>query len=128
MKLKCVLVEDTLFMREVYKFNLRNEQIDIVGEAADGMEALIQINQHKPDLIILDLVLPIKNGFDVLKEVTHMSPKSRCLVISSMDDEETKSKALALGAIQYITKPFTKLQLLQAIQEISQNFSEAANG
>jgi YesN/AraC family two-component response regulator len=128
MKLKCLIVEDALFLREVYRYSLKNENIEIVDEASDGMEALIKINQHKPDLIILDLVLPMKNGFDVLKEASHLSPRSKCIVISSFDDHETISKALALGAIKYLTKPFTKSQLIEAIAEVGQIYNEVYNG
>ncbi len=128
MKLKCLIVEDALFMREVYKFNLRDQNIDIVAESGDGMDALIQINQLKPDLVILDLILPLKNGLDVLKEVNRLSPQTKCLVISSLDDDAIKAQALALGAVQYMTKPFTRAQLLNAISELSIKLDEVING
>ena len=129
MKIKCLIVEDAAFMREVYKFNLQKEtSIEIVAEAVDGMDAMIKINQHKPDLIILDLVLPLKSGIDVLKEMARISPQSKCIVISSIDDPKIISKALALGAIQYLTKPFTKADLLKAIEEVSRTYGEVFNG
>ena len=126
--MKCIIVEDAAFLREVYRYNLKDQPIDIVDEAADGMDALIKINQHKPDLIILDLVLPLKSGLDVLKEMGRLSPKSKCVVISAIDDPETIRKALALGAIFFLAKPFTKAELLQCIEEVTRTYGEVFNG
>ena len=128
MAVKCVIVEDALFIREIYRFFLQGQGIDIVAEASDGLDALEKIKLHQPDLIILDLVLPLKNGLDVLKEVSEISSQSKCLVISSVDDEEIRSKALALGAIQYVFKPFTKTQLLDAVNLVIQKYQEVQNG
>lgn len=128
MKARCLIVEDAPFLREVYRYSLRNEDIEIVDEAVDGMDAMVKINQCKPDIILLDLVLPLKNGIDILKEVSRISPASKCIVISSLDEQEVIDKAMALGAIAYLTKPFTKVQLLEAIQMVTKKYSEAANG
>lgn len=128
MSIKCVVVEDALFLREVYRLSLRHEAIEIVAEAEDGIEALKLISQHQPDLVILDLVLPLKNGLDVLKELHTLSPLSQCLVVSSLDDEKTITQAKALGALAYLTKPFTKATLIQTIQDMMIPLSEVKNG
>lgn len=128
MKARCLIVEDAPFLREVYRYSLRNENIEIVDEAVDGMDAMVKINQLKPDLIILDLVLPLKNGIDILKEVGRISAGSKCIVVSSLDDQEVMDKAMALGAIKYLTKPFTKAQLLEAVQMVTRKYSEAVGG
>lgn len=128
MKPRCLIVEDAPFLREVYRFSLKNEDIEIVDEAVDGMDAMVKINQHKPDLILLDLVLPLKNGLDILREIGKISPASKCIVISSLEDQDVIDKALALGAIKYLTKPFTKAQLLEAVQMVARKYGEAFNG
>jgi two-component system chemotaxis response regulator CheY len=128
MKTRCLIVEDAAFLREVYRFSLKNEEIEIVDEAVDGMEAMIKINQLKPDLVLLDLVLPLKNGIDILKEVGRISPNTKCIVISSIDDQDVIDKALALGALKYLTKPFTKAQLLDAVHMVTKSFGEVQNG
>lgn len=128
MSVKCLVVEDALFIREIYRFFLKEENIEIVAEAGDGLEAIEKIKQYQPDLIILDLVLPLKNGLDVLKEIATISSHSKCLVISSVEDEEIRSKALALGAIQFVLKPFTKSQLVEAVRQVTQNYQEVQNG
>lgn len=126
--MKCLIVEDATFLREVYNYSLRNTSYEIIGEAKDGIEALAKIKDLQPELVILDLVLPIKNGFEVLKEISFLSPKSRVLVISSLDDENEIRRAKNLGAIEYLTKPFTKQQLLSSLDLVSQVYNEVQNG
>lgn len=129
MTLKCLIVEDSPFMLEIYRYSLVNHPtVEIVAEARDGEVALKLITEIKPDLLILDLILPLKNGIDVLKEMAVISPHTKTIVISSLEDEATILKAKALGAIQYLTKPFTKIQLLNAIDEISNEYAEVNNG
>lgn len=128
MKARCLIVEDAPFLREVYRFSLKNEDIEIIDEAVDGMDAMVKINQLKPDIVILDLVLPLKNGIDILKEIGRISPMSKCIVISSLNEKEVIDRALSLGAIKYLTKPFTKAQLLEAIHIITKKYNEVVNG
>lgn len=128
MKLTCLIVEDVIFIREIYKYSLRNEIYDVVGESGDGIDALEKIKSLQPDIVILDLILPLKNGLDVLKEAHALSPRTRFLVISSLEDQSIIDQAKALGAIEYIVKPFTKVQLLSALGQLSQNYGEVQNG
>lgn len=127
-KKTCLIIEDALFLQEVYKFLFKNEAYEVLDIVSDGVDALVKINQYKPDLVILDLVLPLKNGLDVLKEISKISPNSKCLVVSALDENEITQQALALGAIKFIHKPFTKVQMLDAINEVFTSFSEVQNG
>ena len=128
MKLKCLIVEDVTFIREIYRYSLIAENYEIVGEAADGLDALQKIKDLKPDVVLLDLILPLKNGFEILKESHALSPNSRFLVISSLEDTTLIAQAKSLGAIEYLVKPFTKQQLLAALARISHQYSEVQNG
>lgn len=128
MKLKCLIVEDAMFIREIYRMNLAHQNYEIIAEATDGVQALALIKEHKPDIVILDIVLPLKNGLDVLKEAHSISSTSRYLIVSSLDDQATIDKAKSLGATDYLVKPFSKLQLLQSLERISHNYHEVQNG
>jgi response regulator of citrate/malate metabolism len=129
MNLKCLIVEDSPFMREIYRYSLRElNNFSILAEAQDGEEAMKLLAEIQPDLLILDLVLPKKNGIDVLRELPTVSAHTKTIVISSLDEEKIITQAKALGAIVYLLKPFTKLQLISAIEEISKNYSEVQNG
>jgi YesN/AraC family two-component response regulator len=129
MQLTCLIIEDAAFMREIYHYSLlKCENIRVIGEACDGEEALKLLSQFKPDIMLLDLVLPVKSGLDVLKEVSLVSPKTKAIVVSSIEDENIIQRAKALGVITYIKKPFTKVDLVNAFEEISKNYSEVQNG
>ena len=129
MALKCLIVEDSPFMCEIYRYSLRElNNFSIVAEARDGEEALKLLAQIQPDVLILDLVLPKKNGLDVLKELPSISSLTKVIVVSSLEDEVIINQAKALGAIVYLTKPFTKTQLVTAIEDISKHYSEVQNG
>lgn len=128
MKLKCLVVEDVTFIREIYRYSLLAENYEIVGEAVDGIDALQKIKDLQPDIVLLDLILPLKNGLDVLRESHSVSPKTRFLVISSLEDVSIMAHAKSLGAMEYLVKPFTKQQLLAALVRISHKYSEVQNG
>lgn len=129
MELKCLIIEDASFMREIYRYSLAaSPDIVIVGEATDGEEAIKLLAELKPDIMLLDLVLPVKSGLDILRELSLVSPKTKAVVISSIEDEKVILKAKALGVITYIKKPFTKSDLVDAFEEISKNYSEVENG
>ena len=128
MKPKCLIVEDAAFIREIYRRLLQAENYEIIDEAVDGMQALQKIKNLQPDIVILDLILPLKSGLDVLKESHQLSPNSRFLVVSSLDDQTIIDQAKSLGAIDYLVKPFTKSQLLLSLSQLSQTYSEVQNG
>ena len=129
MQLKCLIVEDAQFMREIYRYALASHsQVEIVGEASDGEEAIKLLSELKPDVILLDLVLPLKSGLDVLKEISLISPLTKIIVVSSIEDDQIVTKAKALGALIYIKKPFTKADLLKAFDEAGKSYSEVENG
>ena len=125
----CLIIEDAPFMREIYNYSLAScSQIKIIGEATDGEEAMKLLSELKPDIILLDLVLPLKSGLDILKEISLVSPKTKAIVVSSIEDENIIMKAKALGVISYLKKPFTKSDLIDAFDEASKTYAEVQNG
>lgn len=129
MRLKCLIVEDSSFMQEIYHYALvQNQFFEQVIFVQTGTDAIKMLKEHKPDIMILDLVLPEKNGLDILAEVSTISPRTKTAVISSLDDEATIAKAKSLGAIQFVKKPFTKAILLRVIEEMTVSFAEVQNG
>lgn len=128
MSYSCLIIEDCSFIREIYHLNLKDSLIHIVGEAADGKDGLEKIRSLQPEIIILDLVLPEISGFDVLSQTHQISPGSKVLVISTMNEASLKKKAKNLGAVGYLEKPFTKSELLNAIADITQHYDGVQNG
>lgn len=129
MALKCLIVEDAPFMREIYRYMLANsDDIEIVAEADDGEKALACLAEHKPDLVLLDLVLPVINGIEVMQKISDISPNSKVVVITSLEIESVLNQAKALGAIACLQKPFTKQQILDVIIDLNKTYQEVQNG
>lgn len=126
MKKKCLIIEDSLFIRELYRICLKDVNVEIIGEVADGAAGIKQVIELSPDIVLLDLVLPEKSGFDVLSECSHL--RSKFVVISSLPKTDYEQKAKALGALFYLEKPFKKQQFVDAVETALHRLIEAQHG
>lgn len=122
-KIKSIIVEDEINSLERLQTLLSEfKEIEIIGTAADGDEAVAKINELKPDLIFLDIQLPVLNGFSVLQKIT---AKPKVVFVTSYD--QYAIKAFEENAVDYILKPTSKERLAKCInkvKEISQPFDE----
>jgi NarL family two-component system response regulator LiaR len=97
--------------------------MEVVGEAADGVEALLQVRSRQPDVILLDMVMPRQNGLEAIVEILRENPQARILILTSFDDDERVFSAIKAGALGYLLKDSLPEQLLQAIREVYQGRS-----
>lgn len=104
-KSKILVVDDEPGMRTFLEIILRKEGYS-VETAADGMKALDNINNNVFDLAILDILMPVMNGIEVLKRIMEKSPETTVIIITAFASHETAIEAMKLGAYDYITKPF----------------------
>ncbi len=126
MKQSFFIAEDSLFIREIYRLCLKNIDLEFIGEAVDGISAVQQIQKLQPDIVLLDLVLPEKNGFDVLSDCAHL--KTKFIVISSLPAEDYEQKTKSLGGLFYLEKPFKKQQLIQIVESAMNQQHEVKHG
>ena len=110
-----LLVEDDPSILRGLQMNLQLEGFRVTC-ARDGEEGLTFTRQHRPDLIVLDLMLPKRSGLDVIRELRAEDPDTPILVLSSKDQEADKVLALSLGADDYVTKPFGVAELVARIR------------
>jgi two-component system, OmpR family, alkaline phosphatase synthesis response regulator PhoP len=116
---KILVVEDDIEMVELLRFNLKIEGY-AVGTAIDGVEALKKARSIRPDLILLDLMLPELDGFAVCN-ILRRDPKSASIpiiILTAISSQLSRFNGLDAGANAYITKPFSHKYLLQCIQEL----------
>lgn len=116
---KILIVEDDKFLRELLSRKLQEEKMDIV-QAIDGEEGLKKAEEELPDLILLDLILPGINGFEVLKKLKE-NPKTAnisVIVLSNLGQKEDVERALTLGAKDYLIKAnFTLEEIFDKIKK-----------
>lgn len=111
---KILVVDDEKPISDIVKFNLDKEGYDVVT-AYDGEEALAQVEEEKPDLILLDLMLPKIDGLEVARQVRakHNIP---IIMVTAKDSELDKVVGLELGADDYVTKPFSNHELVARVK------------
>lgn len=95
------------------------DEVQVVAEAADGLEALRLIEEHTPDIVFLDITMPGLNGFDVLEQVGRRFPEVRTIVLTVHEYEEYAMRALNLGAMGYLAKSAASSELELAIKAVA---------
>ncbi|MCD6289967.1 MAG: response regulator transcription factor [Anaerolineae bacterium] len=115
-ELKILIVDDDANLLRFLEVNLTSRGYQVI-QARDGVEALEQFRQHKPDLIILDLMMPRLDGWQVCQRIREDSIVP-IIVLSARGDEDGKVEALYLGADDYLTKPFGVRELLARVQAV----------
>ena len=106
-KLRVLLVDDEIMIREGFKrlFDWEAHDCQVVGEAADGMEALAKIDSLRPDIVIMDINIPIMNGLKVIQVSRVKHPRIAFVIVSGYDDFSFCQQALRLQITDYILKP-----------------------
>jgi two-component system chemotaxis response regulator CheY len=115
---RILIVDDTLFMRTLLKNILFSGGHDIVGEAADGDEAVAKYKDLKPDLVTMDVVMPKVNGIEALKQIRAMDPGARVVMCTAVGQEQMVKLAIKTGAKGYIVKPFQAPKVLEEIKTV----------
>ena len=112
---KVLIVDDSLYMRTLIKDALEEGGYEIVGQAANGEEAIDLAFELQPDIITLDNILPDMIGTDILKVYKDEGLPSKVFMISAVGQDSVIDEGMGLGAEDYIVKPFTSEQLVQAL-------------
>ncbi|MBX0356063.1 response regulator [Halobacillus sp. Nhm2S1] len=104
--INALIIDDSSLVRSWLKKVLKVESIQVIAEAANGMEGIIEYKIHSPHLVILDFVLPKMNGLQILIQLKRINPDVRVIVCSSLGDAFTIDKFAKHGAYDFIQKPY----------------------
>jgi DNA-binding NarL/FixJ family response regulator len=103
--MKLIIADDSPVMRERIRTQVEGiNQVNIVGETDNGRTAMEMIMEFKPDLILLDLHMPVMGGFEVLKKITEGKIKTKVCILTNFSFPQYKAKCLALGADYFLSK------------------------
>jgi NarL family two-component system response regulator LiaR len=117
--IRVFIADDHAVVREGLRALISTEPgIEVVGEAADGGEAVARVRSLQPDVILLDLVMPHKSGIEAITEITQENPEARILVLTSFADDDKVFPAIKAGALGYLLKDASPQELLQAIRDV----------
>lgn len=112
-----MIADDSDSIRLVLRDILSIGEHEIVAEAADGAETVEKFSESKPDLLLLDLAMPKKDGLAVLKEVMKIDPQAKVILITASEDQKIIGECIKVGAKSYISKPFDFNNVLKVISE-----------
>lgn len=112
-----LLVDDLLFMRLVLRDILEKEGFKIAGEAKNGAEALALYPKVNPDVVLLDITMPVMDGLTALRKLRNLDPKAKIIMCSSLGQDRYIIRAIQLGARDFVVKPFTPERILSAVHK-----------
>jgi NarL family two-component system response regulator LiaR len=128
-KVRLLIADDHAVVREgLRNFIAIQPEIEIIGEAGNGLEAVEMESRLKPDVILMDLVMPKKNGIEAIREIKKRNPDARILVITSFAEDNMVIPAIKAGALGYLLKDSSPQQLLQAIRDVNMGVLSFSQG
>ncbi len=117
-QVRLLIVDDSNIVRRRIERSQRLGEIEVVGTASNGIEALELARRTDPDLVTMDLTMPQMDGIECISRLIELKPSMRILVISALADKATAVQAMEQGANGFLHKPFTDRQLNDAIAEL----------
>ena len=118
--MKVLIVDDAMFMRMMLKDILSKNGYEVVGEAANGREAIDKYIELRPDLVLLDITMPEMDGITALKEIKTIDPQAAVVVCSAMGQQNMVIEAIQNGALDFIVKPFQQNRVIESLKRIEE--------
>lgn len=117
--MKVLVVDDKVPFLELLNKLLTGAGHDVVGAAVDGRDALEKYRQLKPDVVLMDLVMPGVSGLDAMKSILDIDPRARIIMVSALGSNEMVNKAMSAGARDFVAKPFLPDRIIEALDRVS---------
>lgn len=114
---RILIVDDAAFMRMMIKDILAKNGYDVVGEAADGVQAVDRYQELQPDLVTLDITMPEMDGIEALRRIRMVNPSAKVIMCSAMGQQSMVIDAIQAGARDFIVKPFQADRVLEAVKK-----------
>jgi len=119
-KKRILIVDDAAFMRMMIRDILLKNGFEVVGEAANGEDAVAKFQELRPDLVTLDITMPGMDGVTVLKKIREQDPNARVVMCSAMGQQAMVVEAIQNGARDFINKPFQPQKVIETLHRALQ--------
>jgi DNA-binding NarL/FixJ family response regulator len=119
-RIRVLIIDDFEPWRRYVRSLLPEQDYDVVAEASDGLAGVNKAEEMQPDIILLDIGLPVINGIEAARRAHEASPKAKILFVSEQRSLDVEEAALRTGSHGYITKSYAGVELLSAIQAVLQ--------
>ncbi|GLY12179.1 response regulator [Bacillus badius] len=113
-----LVVDDTKFMRMALVDMLTNLNHQVLGEAENGEEAIQKYRALKPDIVIMDITMPIMNGIKASETILSEFPEAKIIICSAMGQQRMVMEAIEAGAKDFVTKPFDEVRVNEALRRL----------
>ncbi|MEN6462287.1 MAG: response regulator [Syntrophomonas sp.] len=113
-----LVVDDAMFMRHTIKQMLENSDYDVIGEADNGMNALIQYKELRPDFVTMDITMPDIDGIGAVQLIKRVDPNAKIVMMSAMGQEGMVREAIVAGARGFLVKPFKQEDVIKALNKL----------
>lgn len=117
---RVLVVDDLPFMRSLLRDILTDAGMTVVAEAEDGRQALIAYLASEPDIVLLDIVMPVMDGLTALRKLRILDRRARVVMCSALGEQEMIVRAIQLGARDFVVKPFHPERVVSAISKVIQ--------
>lgn len=115
---KILIVDDAPFVREVLQNLLTKQGYEVIGEAANGAEAIQLASALRPDLILMDIIMPETSGIEAARSIQQTHPEIPIVAMSTEESAHIVAQAIEAGCVDYVVKPFRKDDLFTTIEKV----------
>lgn len=116
---RLLVVDDALFMRKLIGGVAAEAGWEVVGEAGDGAQGVSLYQELRPDLVTMDLVMPVMGGIEALRAIRAFDPEARVVVVTAVDQKQAVADAIQSGALDFIVKPFDRGRMIGLLQKLA---------
>ena len=116
---RLLVVDDALFMRKMICGVAAEAGWEVVAEATNGAESVVLYQEHKPDLVTMDLVMPVMGGLEALRQIRAIDPDAKVVVVTALDQKQVLMDAISGGAVDFVVKPFERGRVLALLAKLA---------
>ena len=121
---RLLVVDDAMIMRKLIRDVAVEAGWEVVGEAPNGAEAVALYEKLRPDLVTMDLVMPIMGGNEALRRIRAADPDARVVVVTALDQKQTLTESIRDGALDFIVKPFDRERIIGFLRKVRASLTD----